>query len=789
MGLEKGIAHRSGAFKQSNKEHKHGRHRSKGSLAQTNKGKVSVKKQTKRNKHVLTRDERRHQADQIRQNKRDDLLARKRSLGSIASAPFLVCILPLNKDIDPNSVLNLLTQCDEQAVVHKSPTGVTHIFLPRFKQKFSFIIPQMDNMLALLDVLKICDTVLFLVSAACGVDDDTVIDKWGHNTLTACFAQGLPTPVVALTDLESIGQVKHKTDIKQQIQKLIENWLPKETLVVLDKNPQGLNLLRKIGGQKKRNVFYRDRRPHLYSEDVTFVPNPEGTLGTLKVTGYLRGTPLSVNSLVHVPGLGDFQISQIDAPCDPFKVEKSRNNNAMEDDSTVVRVLDRCNPSLQESLDAENVPDPMDDEQTWPTNEEIKMAEKEQKQRKRRVPAGWSDYQAAWIPEEDDDFVSDASDDDDEDNSDKDYMDAMSEERSDVDADERSEMQSVAESEVPVSDDKYDQQMDLMGEKEALKKIKAAKSDVMFPDEIDTPMDMLAKDRFTKYRGLESFRTSPWDVSENLPSDYTRIFQFKNFDRTKKRILKEQEDVDGAMPGWYITVYVQNVSQLLWSTFKQTEAPVVLMGLFPNEHKMTVVNTVLKRTPYYNFPIKSKERLIFQCGFRRFAVNPIFSNHTNGQKHKFERFFQPDSTSVATFYAPIQFPPAPVLCFKEVNGNLTLVATGNLLSCNPDRLVIKRIVLSGHPFKINKRSAVIRFMFFNREDIEYFKACKLRTKMGRIGHIKEPLGTHGHMKCVFDGQLKSQDTILLNLYKRVFPKWTYEELVVSCANNDTMETL
>ncbi|CAG2067883.1 unnamed protein product [Timema podura] len=33
------------------------------------------------------------------------------------------------------------------------------------------------------------------------------------------------------------------------------------------------------------------------------------------------------------------------------------------------------------------------------------------------------------------------------------------------------------------------------------------------------------------------------------------------------------------------------------------------------------------------------------------------------------------------------------------------------------------------------------------------------------------------MKCVFDGQLKSEDTILMNLYKRVFPKWTYEPFV------------
>lgn len=149
-----------------------------------------------------------------------------------------------------------------------------------------------------------------------------------------------------------------------------------------------------------------------------------------------------------------------------------------------------------------------------------------------------------------------------------------------------------------------------------------------------------------------------------------------------------------------------------------------LFSLLRHENKASVMHFTLQRTQNYNEPIKSKDRMIMQVGFRMFPANPIFSEaNLNCDKHKMERYL-PEGFSVASCYGPITFQPCPVLMYKEVvqpqyapDGTisvqkvLVLVATGSLSSVDPNRIVLKKIILTGHPIRVHKRCAVLKHLF------------------------------------------------------------------------------
>lgn len=116
------------------------------------------------------------------------------------------------------------------------------------------------------------------------------------------------------------------------------------------------------------------------------------------------------------------------------------------------------------------------------------------KKKVKKVPKGWSDYQAAWIVESDEDDGSVGSSEDDDDDQ---FMSCEEDKSDQEDADiADNDFESVTESEMGPTDEKYDATIDAAEEHEMLQKLAAAKEDQQFPDEVDTPQDVPARERF-----------------------------------------------------------------------------------------------------------------------------------------------------------------------------------------------------------------------------------------------------------------------------------------------------
>lgn len=125
--------------------------------------------------------------------------------------------------------------------------------------------------------------------------------------------------------------------------------------------------------------------------------------------------------------------------------------------------------------------------------------------------------------------------------------------------------------------------------------------------------------------------------------------------------------------------------------------------------------TLLESSPHEQDP------LIMCIGARRFRVNPIYSQHTRGggkgpnNVHKFERYLRHGGTTVATVYGPVNFGNQPCVLLKDTDDVQApeLVAMGSYKDADTTRVIAKRIVLSGHPFKVHRKTATVRYMFFN----------------------------------------------------------------------------
>ncbi|KAI0392664.1 putative pre-rRNA processing protein Tsr1 [Xylariaceae sp. FL0594] len=758
----------------------------KGALREQSKGKVPNERRKTPHQQVMSKIDRRNRAKQLQLTKHKEHQKEASIFLGRDGAPRIVAVIPLCKDGDVSAAIRSLNasldiECDIPS------TSSFRVSVDRFKQKLQYV-PVDRDLSTCMDAARVADYIIFVLSA------ETEVDSLGELIIRSIENQGMSTLFTVVQNLDKVQPAKARPDVLKSLASFMTHFHPgQEKVYSLDSRQECSNLMRSLCSTTPKGVNWRDQRSWMLVDEVQW-PSSDG--GATVLTGVVRGKGLKADRLVHVGEWGTFQIEKITAA--PLSTKRRKDDGMAVDDAEEEKVLElpaEDRDDLEELAPEEAVMNDAEDEDMESAAPATKKGvllddhhyfsedEPERYEAPKKLPKGTSSMQAKWILDD----VSDSEEEYDEEMQDVQDEAEPARPEDGVEGLAGREPTEAAMSEYPRSEGfaELDEDEDA-AQLEAYrtrKKRDEAEDDKEFPDEIELHPHVLARERLAKYRGLKSLRTSPWNKEEDRPyqpEDWNRLLQVSDYQSSRNRALREAL-VGGVAPGTRVHVHLKGVPVDLQKTYDPSR-PVTLFGLLRHENKKTVVNFDILHKDDYKHSIKAKEELIIQCGPRRYVINPIFSGtgKTENDVHKYHRFLHPGDSATATFVGHLTWGSVPALFFKRVNPEQTedgttslplqLVATGTSHGLSTTRVIAKRAILTGHPYHIHKKVVTVRYMFFNREDVEWFKALPLWTRRGRSGYIKEPLGTHGYFKANFDGGINPQDSIGVSLYKRMWPR-------------------
>ncbi|KAJ5467080.1 hypothetical protein N7475_004832 [Penicillium sp. IBT 31633x] len=794
MAPAQSVHHHRSTTKVSHKPYK-SKHASKSALKDKAKGKIESDERGGRktpHQQLKTKLDRRNTARQRQALKHQERSQATSIFAGQNGAPRHVAVVPLSPEIDTAAAIASINESVD-VLSDASPDGTTRVRIERFRQSVQYV-PAKYDLISALDVCRMADFVVLVLSSEVEVDED------GEMLLRSIQGQGISNVLAVVQGLDRVEPPKKRPQVASSLKTYINHFFPSiEKVMSLDSRQETSNAIRSICTATPKGIRWRDERSWMFVENVQWPESNLEVVDDVVVTGVVRGKGLKADRIVHVPGWGDFQIDSITAA--PLTTTKGKRDDAMAVDSNdTTHILDT--PSADQDDMAAVAPeeiDMMDDDM-------VSLAETEKKgvllddyhyfsdddshipPVPKKLPKGTSNYQSAWYLGDVSDSGSDMEDDDE-----PMEMDTAGAPEDGVFPDHQDAMTEGGPSEYPQSemflDPSPEDEAQELADYRASRKTEA-EEDLEFPDEIELHPNVLARERLARYRGLKNLKLSHWETSEDRPhepEDWRRLLQFADFKGSRNRIIREAL-AGGVNPGTRVDIHLRAVPSVL----RNSPKPLSLFSLLRHEHKQTVVNVNMTLSSSVEKPLRAKEQLIVQCGARRMIVNPIFSSadNTPNNVHKYDRFLHPGRSAIASWIGPMTWGSVPILVFKSKQAekedddeemdtteakeeepisldSLELIGTGTVVAPDQKRVVAKRAILTGHPYKIHKKVVTIRYMFFNAEDIQWFKALQLWTRRGRSGYFKESLGTHGYFKATFDAKINPQDSVGVSLYKRV----------------------
>ena len=260
----------------------------------------------------------------------------------------------------------------------------------------------------------------------------------------------------------------------------------------------------------------------------------------------------------------------------------------------------------------------------------------------------------------------------------------------------------------------------------------------------------------------------------------------------QKALLQKQQDInrrefeeldessrvraEGYKAGTYARLVLHNVPSEFIENYNP-RYPLLVGGLQPTEERMGFVQVRIKRHRWHKKILKTNDPLIVSLGWRRFQTTPVYSIHENRMRHRMLKYTPEHMHCTGTFWGPLAAPNTgfcAVQSFSNKNPGFRLAATGVVLNVDEGTEIVKKLKLTGHPYKIFKNTAFIKDMFSTSLEIAKFEGASIRTVSGIRGQIKKALSKpEGHFRATFEDKILMSDIVFLRAWYPVKPHRFY----------------
>ncbi|KAJ5189156.1 hypothetical protein N7491_005480 [Penicillium cf. griseofulvum] len=233
---------------------------------------------------------------------------------------------------------------------------------------------------------------------------------------------------------------------------------------------------------------------------------------------------------------------------------------------------------------------------------------------------------------------------------------------------------------------------------------------------------------------------------------------------------------EGYKAGTYARIVLENVPYEFVSKFNP-RFPVIVGGLSPTEDRFGYVQIRIKRHRWHKKILKTNDPLIFSLGWRRFQTMPIYSTSDSRTRNRMLKYTPEHMHCFATFYGPLVAPNTGFLCvnsFSNKNPGFRIAATGVVQSVDEHTEIVKKLKLTGHPYKIFKNTAFIKDMFTSGLEIAKFEGASIKTVSGIRGQIKRALSKpDGCFRATFEDKILMSDIVFLRAWYPIKPHRYY----------------